>query len=76
MSTYPGLWVARADLASGDVRGGVDGKMHRDRQFGEVQSAAFDDHLLPRGAIDAFDWAIVLASLAESCGKSARLHLH
>ena len=72
----PGFWIARADLASGDVGSGVNRKMDRDRQIGEVQSVAFDHHLLPRRAIDAFDWSVVLASFAESCRERARLHPH
>jgi hypothetical protein len=72
----PGLWITGADLAGSDIRGAIYRKVYWDRQFSEIQSVAFDHHLLPRGAIDAFDWAIVLASLTESCGKRLGCHFH
>ena len=72
----PSLRITGTDLAGGDVGRGVDREMYRDRQIGEIQSVAFDHHLLPRCAIDTFDWLVILASLAESCRKRARLHPH
>ena len=71
-----GLWIAGADLTGGDIGRGIDRKVCRDRQFGEVYVLAFDDPLLPGRAVDTFNRPVILAALSEGCGEGAGVYPH
>jgi len=72
----PGLGVTRTDLAGSNIRCGIDRKVDRDRQFGQVNSIAFDHQFLPWCAVDALDRPVVLAAFAKTRSKCSGLDPH
>src|SRR5262249_9098608 len=55
------------NLTSRDVGGGIDRKLQRDRQLGQIDVVIFEHYVFPCAAIDDFAGNILLAALAE-CG--------
>ena len=59
--------IARHNLTGRDVGGGIDHKLQRDWQLGQVDVIAFEHHVFPCAAPDDFAGNVFLAALAE-CG--------
>ena len=66
--------VARDDLTGGDVGGGIDLELQRDRQFGEVDVIAFEHQIFPGAAVDDLAGDVLLAAFAERSRQIGRVY--
>src|SRR4029077_5399122 len=66
--------IARDDLTGGDVGGGIDLELQRDRQFGEVDVIAFEHLIFPGAAVDDLAGDVLLAAFAERGRQIGRVY--
>src|SRR4029077_13948544 len=66
--------IARDDLTGGDVGGGIDLELQRDRPFVEVDAIAFEHQIFPGAAVDDLAGDVLLAAFAERGRQIGRVY--